>query len=184
MAIEGIDYQVVRSEDAVASPNACELIEVTTALACASGDSALAVQIKTGISRFFADLKKAPYKTLFNPTVSGARAFSTTATLRAIEIWIDGKKRSVKKSGPAWGVVVHGNRVLAAVVFAKYGEAMLSQPIEAYGAAFKQNEIDALCEAAYDKMVDRISNKYSGKFLATLFKNPSMSKDVFDFSKG
>jgi hypothetical protein len=184
MAIEGIDYQVVRSEDAVASPNACELIEVTTALACASGDSALAVQIKTGIGRFFADLKKAPYKTLFNPTVSGARAFNSTATLRAMEIWIDAKKKSVKKSGPAWGVLVHGNRILAAVVFAKYGEARLSQPIEAHGAAFKQSEIDALCDAAYNKMVDRISDKFSGKFLATLFKNPSMSKDVFDFAKG
>ncbi len=184
MAIEGIDYQVVRSEDAVASPNACELIEVTTALACASGDSALAVQIKTGIGRFFADLKKAPYKTLFNPTVSGAKAFNSTTTLRAIEIWIDAKKKSIKKSGPAWGVLVHGNRILAAVVFAKYGEAKLSQPIESHGAKFKQSEINALCDAAYNKMVDRISDKFSGKFLATLFKNPSMSKDVFDFAKG
>jgi hypothetical protein len=183
MAIEGIDYQVVRSEDAIVSPNACELIEVTTALACACGDSSLAVQIKTGIGRFFADLKKAPYKTLFNPTVSGARAFNATATLRAIEVWIDGKKKTVKKSGPAWGVLVHGNRILAAVVFAKSGETRLSQSIEVYGAAFKQSEIDSLCEEAYKKMVDRISSNFPGKFLATLFKNPSMSKDVFDFAR-
>jgi hypothetical protein len=157
---------------------------VTTALACASGDSSLAVQIKTGIGRFFADLKKAPYKTLFNPTVSGARAFNATATLRAIEVWIDAKKKAVKKSGPAWGVLVHGNRILAGVVFAKYGDAKLSQPIEVYGKEFKQSQIDVLCEGAYKKMVDRISDKFSGKFLATLFKNPTMSKDVFDFAKG
>jgi hypothetical protein len=76
MAIEGIDYPFVRSEDSVASPTACELIEVTTALACAAGDAHLAVQVKTGIGRFFADLKKPPYRTLFNPSVSGARAFN------------------------------------------------------------------------------------------------------------
>lgn len=183
MAIEGVDYQVVRSEDAVSSPNACELLEVTTALACASGDSYLAVQIKTGIGRFFADLKKPPYKTLFNPSVSGARAFNATATLRAIEVWIDAKKKTVKKSGPAWGSLVHGSRVLAACVFVRYGEAKLLQPIEAFGKEFNQSDINELCEASYNKMVSRISTDYAGRFLATLFKNPSMSKDVFDFAK-
>jgi hypothetical protein len=68
MAIEGIDYQFVRSDESVSSPNACELLEVTTALACATGDPNLAVQVKTGIGRFFADLKKALYKSLFNPS--------------------------------------------------------------------------------------------------------------------
>ena len=72
MAIEGVDYQFVRSEDSSVTSNSCELTEVTTALACASGDSGLAVQIKTGISRFFADLQKAPYKAIFNPSLSGA----------------------------------------------------------------------------------------------------------------
>ncbi len=183
MAIEGIDYQIVRSEDAMASPTACELVEVTTALACASGDSYLAVQIKTGIGRFFADLKKAPYKTLFNPNTSGAKAFNATKILRTIEVWIDAKKKSTKKSGASWGVLIHGNRILACAVVAKYGEARLSQPIEAFGKDLNPADIAILCEAAYTKMVDRITDKYQGKFLATLFKNPTLSKDVFEFAK-
>ena len=65
----------------------------------------------------------------------------------------------------------------------KYGETRLSQPIETYMKEFKQSDIDSLCEAAYEKMVRRISEEYAGKFLATLFKNPTMSKDVFDFAK-
>jgi hypothetical protein len=65
MAIEGIDYQFVRSEEATPTATTCELIEVTTALACASGDSALAVQVQTGIGRFFNDLSKAPYKAIY-----------------------------------------------------------------------------------------------------------------------
>jgi hypothetical protein len=32
-------------------------------------------------------------------------------------------------------------------------------------------------------MVSRIGSEYAGKFLATLFKNPTMSKDVFDYAK-
>lgn len=181
MAIEGIDYQFVRSDDAVPTATACELVEVTTALACATGESSHAVQIKTGIGRFFGDLKKPPYKTLFNPTTSGAKAFNATVLLREIERWIDKKKLSIsKKSGARWGVLVHGNRVLAAVVFKKIGIEKLSQPISDFQSAVSGINLSDACEDAHSKMVASIEKNYPGKFLAVLFKNPSMSKNVFD----
>lgn len=181
MAIEGIDYQFVRSDDAVPTATACELVEVTTALACASGESSHAVQIKTGIGRFFGDLKKPPYKTLFNPTTSGAKAFNATILLREIERWIDKKKLSIsKKSGARWGVLVHGNRVLAAVVFKKIGIEKLSQPISDFQLAISSINLSDACEDAHSKMVASIERNYPGKFLAVLFKNPTMSKNVFD----
>lgn len=180
MAIEGIDYQFVRSEDSILSPTACELIEVTTALACAAGDPNLAVQVKTGIGRVFADLKKGPYRTVFNPSVSGARAFNATLAHRALEKWIEAKKKVTKRSGPSWGALVHGNRILASVVFSKYGASKLSQPIRDYSTAFVQTDIDALCEHAYGKIVAAVNEHYAGKVLAVLFKNPTMSKHVFD----
>jgi hypothetical protein len=180
MAIEGIDYQFVRSEDSVSSSTVCELIEVTTALACAAGDVSIAVQVKTGIGRFFADLKRPPYRALFNPSMSGARAFNAVVVHRHIEKWIESKKKATKRSGPGWGALVHGNRILASIVFSKYGTSKLVRPIQEYAASFDPAEIDALCENAYDKIVNAISEHYAGKFLAVLFKNPSMSKHVFD----
>lgn len=181
MAIEGIDYQFVRSDDAVPTATACELVEVTTALACATGESSHAVQIKTGIGRFFGDLKKAPYKTLFNPATSGAKAFNATVLLREIDRWIDKKKLNIsKKSGARWGVLVHGNRVLAAVVFKRIGTEKLSQPISDFNSFIGGLDIGIVCEDTHSKMVTSIESHYSGKFLAVLFKNPSMSKNVFD----
>jgi hypothetical protein len=183
MAIEGIDYQFVRSDDATATATACELIELTTALACASGDANLAVQVKTGIGRFFADLKKPPYKAIFNASVSGARAFNATVTHRSIESWIERKKRAVnKKSGPGWGVLVHGNRILASAVFAKFSNARLLKPINEFSISFNQQEVDLLCDAVHQKMVNVINASYPGRFLAVLFKNPSMSKHIFEIS--
>lgn len=181
MAIEGIDYQFVRSDDAVPTATACELVEVTTALACATGEPSHAVQIKTGIGRFFGDLKKPPYKTLFNPTTSGAKAFNATVLLREIERWIDKKKLNIlKKNGARWGVLVHGNRILAAVVFKRIGIDKLSQPISDFNSLISSFELNAVCEDAHLKMVEAIEKHYPGKFLAVLFKNPSMSKNVFD----
>lgn len=183
MAIEGIDYQFVRSDDAVPTATACELVEVTTALACATGESSHAVQIKTGIGRFFGDLRKPPYKTLFNPTTSGAKAFNATVLLRETERWIDRKKLYItKKSGPRWGVLVHGNRVLAAAVIKRIGIENLSQPISDFNKYIGTLNIASICDDAHDKMVAAIETHYPGKFLAVLFKNPSMSKHVFEIA--
>lgn len=181
MAVEGIDYQFVRSEELTPTPTSCELLEVTTALACASGDPNLAVQIKTGISRFYADLKKPPYRAIFNPTVSGAKAFNAALLLRAIESWIDRKKKTVaKKSGTGWGVLIHGNRILAAAVFKNFGLSSLSQPIGTFQQALTAKNLDNICESVHQKMVGDIAAHYSNRVLAVLFKNPSMSKHLYD----
>lgn len=181
MAIENIDYQFVRSEDLAPTSTACELIEVTTALACASGDPTLAVQVKTGISRIFGDLKKAPYKAIFNPTTSGARAFNCTVVQRKIDAWIEKKKSSLpKKSGTGWGLLVHGNRTLAAGIFAKIAAAKLEQPIAAFPYAISSIDIPAIADEVFLKMTAAIQTHYPNSFLAVLFKNPTMSKHIYE----
>lgn len=181
MSIEGIDYQFVRSEDATSTPTSCELIEVMTALACARGDANLAVQVKTGIGRFFNDISKAPYKAVINSTVSGAHAFNATLVHRAIETWIEKKKKAVaKKSGTKWGVLVHGNRVLAAAAFTKFGPSNLSKPINDFQNSWSATNLESSCVSIYDRMVSTIETEFPSKFLAVLFKNPTMSKRVFD----
>lgn len=181
MAIEGVDYQFVRSEDSVPTQTACELVEVTTALACAGGDSSLAVQVKTGIGRIFADLNKAPYKTIFNPKTSGAKAFNATIMLREIESWIElSKKNLAKKSGASWGVLIHGNRILAAAVFKKFGIDKLSQPIGEFSTVLATANIGKICEQVHTIIAEEIDKNYKGKFLAVLFKNPSISKQLFE----
>ena len=181
MAIEGVDYQFVRSEESVPGPNSCELVEVTTALACASSDATLAVLVKTGISsRFFVDLTKPPYRTIFNPSLSGAKAYNAVATQRSIDAWIEQKKRGLpKKSGQGWGVLIHGNRILAAAVFSRIGDKNLAQPIESFGKKIGSLNIDQLCDDVYVKMVDAVQTHYPAKFLAVLFKNVTMSKHVY-----
>jgi len=184
MAIEDVDYQFVRSDEVATAPNSCELIEVTTALACAAGDPNLAVQVKTGVSRIFADMSKPPYKTLFNPSVTGARAFNTCLVQREIDGWIETKKKALtKKSGAAWGALVHGNRILSAAVFRRVNSAHLSQPIKSFGKSILPTlGIAAMCDDVHVNMVATIEAHYDNKFLAVLFKNPTMSKHIYDLS--
>ena len=181
MIIEGVDYQFVRGDDHSSSDTSCDLIEVTTALAVASGDSALAVQIKTGVGRFFSDLGRPPYRALFNPSVSGAKAFNAVRVHRHIESWIERKKKTLpKKAGAAWGCLIHGNRLLSAAVFRRLGTKSLATPIAAFGQSFDRAVIDTLCELCHAGMISAIAEHYPNRFLGVLFKNPSMSKTVFD----
>ena len=181
MSLEGVEYQVSRSEDIVKSPHACELIEATTALACASGDPTLAVQVKTGIGRFFNDLGKAPYKTIFNATSTGARTFNAILIQREIDLWIDAKKaEQEKRSGYPWGVLIHGNRVLSAGIFKRIGADALEKPILEFRETLLELNIPSTGDAIHAAMVDVLEIYFPGKFLAVLFKSPLSSKQVFD----
>lgn len=178
MLMEGVDYQYIRGSEQPSSPTSCELTEVIIALACAAGDR-LAVEVKTGISRFYRDLSKAPYKAIFNDSLSGASAFNAVLLQRAVDGWIESKKASLaKKSGTAWGVLVHGNRILSASVFARLG-IDLNQPIGNFKGTLAGLPVHVEAQTAFDKMVDKVNTDYPNRFLAVLFKNPSASSAVF-----
>lgn len=67
LAIEKIQYQIMRHEGMQKNESAFDLHESTSALACASVDVGIIVILKNNIGKLWDDLSKAPYKVLFNP---------------------------------------------------------------------------------------------------------------------
>jgi hypothetical protein len=180
MSLSGVEYQVHRTDDFVPTPTSCDLIEVTTALACASVDPSHSVAAKTGIGRFFNDLSKAPYKAIFNPQTSGSQSFNAVRILRAIDDWIAEKKsQSDRKSGYAWGLLVHGNRAIAASVFKNVGQTILEQPISEMNSNYVTLVVEA-CEAVYPAMLSHLEAEYPNKALAVLFKGSSNCKAIHE----
>ncbi|WP_334656702.1 AIPR family protein [Sphingomonas panaciterrae] len=181
MSIEDVNYQFLRGERATPTARSTDLIEVLTALACAAPDPTLAVLAKTAIGRFFADLKRAPYKTIFNSGTRGARAFNSVLMQRKIEEWIDQKKRSLdQKKGLPWGLLVHGNRVLESGVFRLYGEGKLNETIQDFAASLDEEYLVELCELIYEAMLNVLEREHEGRFMAVLFKGPTKSKEVLE----
>lgn len=183
MAMEHIDYQYMRSDEYSPSANSCDVLEVTSALACALGKSHMAVQVKTGLGRFYLDLTKPPYITIFNPATTGSRAFNAAICLRAIDAWIETAKRQLpKKSGPKHGVLVHGNRVLASLAFA----VRLGQHLDKSVSDFKASaphigpSFRELMETLVVYAEQVLQQDYEGRHLAILFKNPSETHSVFE----
>ncbi len=62
LAIEKIEYHVIRSESLTRSETAFDLTESTTAAACASDRVHLVVQLKREIGKLWENIEKAPYE--------------------------------------------------------------------------------------------------------------------------
>ena len=179
MAMEDIVYQIHRSEEYVASSKSCDLIEVTTALACAHEDAALSVAVKTGIGRFYLDLSKSPYKAIFNKQTNGPRAFNAVRVLRIVDNWINAQRAKTEKRGYQWGALVHGNRAIAASVFKKLGTKYLEFPINSEPADLEKT-VTAHCENVYRDMLEILNSDFPNKSLAVLFKSPANCKHLHD----
>ena len=122
LAIEHINYQLMRSESVKTGQDAFDLVEATTALACASCNIHLAVSMKREISKMWEDISKAPYKELFNATVPGLYVWRCVLVQREIDkALIQLAKKMTTSSNPCFpkaaAVGTHGNRLVAALVF-------------------------------------------------------------------
>lgn len=182
MYMEGVEYRYIRdAEESITSENSCTLIEATIALACASNDPNLAVAAKTGTGRFFLDLSKAPYKTIFNPQTSGSYVFNTVMTLREIENWIKSEiKKLPKRSGTQYGSLIHGNRIIAAAAMKKLGRKFFERTIEEFKKDDTIKTLPNILSTIHASIVEEINNSFQGKFLAVLFKSPANSKQIFE----
>ena len=178
--MEGIEYHIARSEGFKPSEKAFDLEEATVALACASGDSGLAVLAKREIGRFWLDIEKPPYKRLFNPSVSSLYVYHAVLIYRFVERRIAALIKGLEKhSGKKYGVLIHGNRLLAAVTFLRQKSSLnLGSP------TLKPEEhveaLNLLVDETVDTLTTQIEAHFSDSFPAVIFKNPTKSKTLFD----
>ena len=114
LLIDGINYNIMRSEFDSRNEKSFALTEATTALACASNKVSLVVLAKSNIGRFFENLDKGVYKEIFNPHTSGYYVYNCVRINRIIETHLWNKIFSLeKKSGKRYLLLIHGNRMIS-----------------------------------------------------------------------
>jgi hypothetical protein len=83
LTLDKIEYHVLREEAVSRGETASDLVESTTALACASGNVATVVQPKREIGKLWENIDKIPYREIFNGSVPGLYVWrSVQAQLR------------------------------------------------------------------------------------------------------
>lgn len=170
LAIDGIDYQFIRSDSVVRTDTSFDLVEATTALACASGTIRLPVQLKREIGRLWEDISKAPYKELFNPSVPGLQVWRCVHTQRRIDKAIDGYLKRSGRSGDL-KLVIHGNRLTAALVFEALPVRRFGEPAYEPATELTDTFIAGLVDARFVALSGALQAHYPNAMIPTLFKN-------------
>jgi hypothetical protein len=171
LLIDGIDYNIMRSETFQYSEKSFDLVEATAALACASGRTQLAVQAKGGIGKYFENLDKGIYKELFNPSVNGYYVYNSVQTIRKIETIIKSQISLLgRNSGRQYGILVHGNRMIELKTIEELN-------LKASLAKIDYSIDDIVLEVKVLDVISRITTfldaNYPDSILGTLFKNSS-----------
>lgn len=178
LMIDGIDYNIMRSETFQYSDKSFELIEATVALACASGKTSLAVQAKGGIGKYFEDLTKGIYKEIFNASISGYYVYNAVRVVRKIEAIIRSEITKLGTySGRQYGLLVHGNRMIALKAI---NELNLKSQLQKAEFTITDSILEDKVKEIISRMNTYIDTNYTESILGTLFKNSTKCSDIID----
>ena len=180
LLIEQVQYQIMRGDENISSERSFDLQEGTAAIACASGDVIITVLLKNQIGRLWEDISKAPYRALFNPTVSGIYVWNCVRVLRMIDHALD-KRRSRTSNPRDQRIFNSGNRILAALVFRLIGANRLSDPTFQLETYVTIDRIQVATDTVGDHMLSFMNEFYKKAMIPTFFKNQTKSRELYDY---
>jgi hypothetical protein len=149
----------------------CTIDEAAVSLACAQADLALAVQAKREISKLYEDISRAPYKILFNASVTAERMWQCVRIQRMVQ---NALAQDLSDLGDrAEMVAVHGNRFILHEVFKTLSKADFDGDI-----AQLDQKVILVTSQVLKVLVAAVEYSYPGSYLNSLFKNLQKCKQL------
>ncbi|MDA2423151.1 AIPR family protein [Bacillus thuringiensis] len=176
LAIDGIKYFIMRSETTTRDEKTFDLVESTTALSCASGSVNLAVQLKREIGKLWENIEKAPYKQLFNPSVSGLYVWNCVKLQRLIDIEL--QTIGSDKDGRGYSIAVHGNRIISYLTFKDIDVSNFKNPGFNFETEIDPQHLSNIILKNYELLTQCVNDHYGNAVIPTLFKNLSKCQDL------
>jgi len=177
LLIDDVDYHFSRGQYTSDDKESFDLIEATTALACASNDTSIVVQLKREIGKLWDDLEKAPYKNLFNPAISGRYVRNCVKTQQLIDKSIKDKIDMLDK-GRDQSIVIHGNRIIAQLIFNELDKKKYSANMFNFDDPKLIIKMNGFVESYFNKIKLIIDRDFDNAMIPTLFKNLSKCSGI------
>lgn len=179
LLIDGIHYQIMRSDDLPRGATVFDLQDSTTALVCASGDVSLVVTLKAQIGKLWEDITKRPYKNLFNPDVSGLYVWRCIQTQRMIDSSIESKRIRFTKPREK-RIFAYGNRLMAALIFKQLPISKFKDPHFDFSKVITEDIINVNTHNVVYELIDHAQRFYQNSIISSLFKNQTKCRSMFD----
>jgi len=160
---EGIEYVCRTGESKPTPDRGCDIEEATIALACANSDIGLAVQAKREVGKLWEDIDRAPYRSIFNSSLSGIDLWNAVLVSRKVDSRL--KTIQLEHAGREGLIAVHGNRFILHLMFKAIREADISD------LDIKKTYVDQEIENIFNKVVQAKNEHFESSYPANLFKN-------------
>jgi len=150
----------------------CALDDAAIALACAQKDVGLCVQAKREVGRLYDDIQQAPYRILFNPSLTALRMWRSVEVMRLVD---EELKKQASREGKDRLIAVHGNRFVLHLVFWSLGNYESASPEE-----FEEikKRIPELTLEALGKATSAKEKQAASSYPANFFKNATKCKEL------
>lgn len=171
LALEGIDY-LFKSGETLADPaQGMDLAEATVARACQNSDITYTVNAKAEIGRLWEDIERAPYKVLFNSSVTGPNVWRLVQVMRRVDKVLQKLKKD--PDGRRRLLAVHGNRFILHVVYRR-----LDPTVFTGSTALDLAAVASEASTSFDDVLSAVNTHYPEAYLANLFKNVEKCRTV------
>ena len=172
-AVSGLRY-AYRSGETVSDPSkGCDLTAATIALACAHGVNET-VLAKREISRLWEDTSRAPYRALFNSSVTGSRVWVAVELMRWVDQALEAERE--KFDGRERLTVVHGNRLLLWAIMNHLH--MDHTTVNDFKPPFTKAQVNELVTVATQRLIEIVLDNYPDAYPQPLFKNQSKCRTL------
>jgi hypothetical protein len=152
----------------------CTIEEVTVAIACANQDVSLAVQAKREVGKLWEDVAKAPYKLLFNGSLSALRMWRLVEIIREVEQTL--KKEQGNRQGKERMILVHGDRLILHLVYRQLDLSQFDEP--AFDITALTASVAGLTAKCADALIKQVQVLFPNAYTNSLFKNATKCKQI------
>ena len=121
---------------------------------------------------------------LFNGGVSSTYLYRCILVNRNIENALAELLRKSPSGASANGVGIHGNRIIAGLVFSSIKDNLSSDSGKNFVDRSFELRIKNLTSSSFLELAKQIGNKYKNPVLPTLFKNSKKCQELFDLCQG
>ena len=173
LLLECEKFYAYKTGDREPSPaEGCTLDDAAVALACAQKDVGLCVQAKREVGRLYDDIQQAPYKILFNPSLTALKMWRSVEVMRLVD---EALKKQASREGKDRLIAVHGNRFVLHLVFRSLGDYEGTSPenFEEMKKRIPELMLEALGKTTVAKEKQAVSS-----YPANFFKNATKCKEL------
>ena len=176
--LSGIRYAIKSGSETPRADQGFSVMDATIALACAHSDTDFSTQAKREVGRLWAGAESpspdSQYRQLFSTDLTAHVLWQTVRVLRKIDETIADLRKS--REGRESLVGIHGNRLIAHIVFSGLPAAWRAEPQDVFDEMMAT--LPGRTKETYELVIDLVDEKFEGNYLASLFKNGSKCREL------